>query len=250
MSQGDGMLGTSQTDAQIYISTRQDFTMSHVTVAGENSASNAPNIFVQLNVAEDDTGEWYRAKVKLQDLVLFATLTDGVYAVGHGHLDIANIHAGSTGNQAFYGGSGQIGRYCVNANGPDTSVYVAGGFCKSNSTGLHHSQWMHNVTKVSDVRGVSPAGSIPAAFSTVPPYQVGPGLDSGGSPASSSPVPGRVYAAHGANLIFSAKAENAATLYSPHGEQYQDSVVGLLHVPVGWKVSFAGATATVLVGGD
>lgn len=28
----------------------------------------------------------YRAKVKLQDLVLFATLTDGIYASGVGHL--------------------------------------------------------------------------------------------------------------------------------------------------------------------
>lgn len=35
MSQGDAALGTSKEDAQIYISTRQDFTMSHVTIAGE-----------------------------------------------------------------------------------------------------------------------------------------------------------------------------------------------------------------------
>lgn len=35
MSQGDAALGTSKEDAQIYISTRQDFTMSHVTIAGK-----------------------------------------------------------------------------------------------------------------------------------------------------------------------------------------------------------------------
>lgn len=35
MSQGDAALGTSKEDAQIYISTRQDFTMGHVTIAGE-----------------------------------------------------------------------------------------------------------------------------------------------------------------------------------------------------------------------
>ena len=84
MSQGDGLFGTSSRDAQIYISTRQDFTMSHVTIAGENAASTAPLIFVELNVAADETGEWYRAKVKLQDLVLFATRTDAVYATGRG----------------------------------------------------------------------------------------------------------------------------------------------------------------------
>ena len=167
-----------------------------------------------------------------------------------GHLDIVNIHAGSTGNQAFYGGSGDIGRYCVNANGPDTSVFVAGGFCQSNSTELHRSQWMHNVTRVSDVRGVSPVGSIPAAFSTEPPYRVGPG---GGSTASPFPAAGRVYTAHGANLIFSVKADadkaNKATLHDPSGEVYQVGVVGLLHVPVGWGVSFD-TTNPVLVGGD
>lgn len=187
--------------------------------------------------------------------------------------DVANIHAGPTGNQAFYGGAGEIGRYCINADGPDTSVYVHNGFCRSNATNLHPTQWFRNVTKVTDVRGVSPAGTILTPFSTAAPFYIGPGRDNSGGgggsdgdgdgdesgnadgsvslAAAAAPVPGRVYTVRGANILLSilTGGQQGATLLDPNGDLFHADATGLLNVPVGWKVRFA-SSDPVHVGGD
>ena len=52
----------------------------------------------------------------------------------------------TAGGQSFYGGPGVVGGYCVNAAGPETSVYLdgGGGFCRSNVTG-GPTRAMHNL---------------------------------------------------------------------------------------------------------
>ena len=75
-------------------------------------------------------------------------------------------HAGSTGNQAFYGGPGIIGASCVNVVGTEASVYVHGGFCQS-ANAAPRELAMRNVTKVTDVRHFSPVGKLPTPFSSL-----------------------------------------------------------------------------------
>eukprot|EP01079_Euglenida_sp_SAG-EU17-18_P002346 gene2346-3172_t len=114
MSQADGNHPTGPGDAPVFIGTRQDFTMRHVTVASNNPT--APLIYVALSRAGDTSGEWYRGHVKLDTLTLFGTATDAVRVSGEGFVDIHNIHAGPTGDQSFYGGPGTIGRHIVHVD--------------------------------------------------------------------------------------------------------------------------------------
>ena len=217
MSQSDGNYGLSPTDAPIYLSTRQDVTIRHVTIAA-NTADDTkhpqtppiPLLYILLERAHDASGEWYRGHVKADTLTLFGSNSDAIFVKGTGFLDIHNLHAGSThcmdaapsctsGGQSFYGGPGVIGGYCVNAAGPETSVYVDGGFCRSNVTGITaegrnpRNLAMHNLTKVANVRNYNPMGKITTPFD--PAGFIGP---SGTEP---SPTQGKRYTVRGGDLL-------------------------------------------------
>eukprot|EP00039_Didymoeca_costata_P000522 m.45970 g.45970 ORF g.45970 m.45970 type:complete len:373 (-) comp10317_c1_seq1:34-1152(-) len=68
MSQDDGNFGSEvPTDAPIYIYSRQDVTIRHVTIAA-NIVTPVPTIavpliYISLGIAKDATGEWYRGDI-------------------------------------------------------------------------------------------------------------------------------------------------------------------------------------------
>ena len=155
MSQSDGNYGKDNTDAPIYLATRQDVTLRQVTIASNlNDDTKHPNtppiplVHFSLGRAADASGEWYRGHIKADTLTLFGSNSDAILVTGTGFVDLHNLHAGGTGqcppqsvrncpvgkSQSFYGGPGDIAGACINAAGPETSVYVASGYCRSNLT--------------------------------------------------------------------------------------------------------------------
>jgi hypothetical protein len=161
MSQADGNEGLGPQDAPFYITSQQDITIRHVTIASNLKSDpekpRIPLIYIEVGRAGESGQEWYRGHIKLHDLTLAGTNSDAVYITGDGFVDINNLHAGSTGDQSFYGGPPTIAGYCVNAAGPGTDVYVTGGFCNSDlgsGTGATREEklrarktWMHNVSE-------------------------------------------------------------------------------------------------------
>jgi hypothetical protein len=91
MSQADGNFGLSPTDAPIFLSTRQDVTIRHVTIAA-NTADDThhpetpaiPLLYILLERAYDASGEWYRGHVKADTLTLFGSNSDAILVTGTG----------------------------------------------------------------------------------------------------------------------------------------------------------------------
>ena len=265
MSQADGNHGLSVLDAPFYITTRQDVTIRHVTIASNIGAKGAttvpiPLMYVGLGAAADATGEWYRGHVKMQTLTLFGTTADAIVVDGAGFLDIDNLHAGSTGYQSFYGGPGMIGGRCVNVRGPDASVVVTGGFCNSNLTrsGAGRALAFSNCTKISDVRSFNPVGRLPTPFShgaPGAPLTIGPwGVDP-------RPQPGACYMAHGVDVSVLAMGDPAAPGHANYNLTVRDadgatmftlaSITSPMLLQVGWSLCFGALQlpGTISVGG-
>ena len=155
--------------------------------------------------------------------------------------------------------------YCVNAAGPDTDVYVRGGFCNSNMTSLPASlgggrtSALRNVTKASDVRGYNPIGVIRTPFGAS-----GPGKHASHflspSGTSATPTPGVVYTVRGADaMVTVANGEGVVvTIADALGSLFYEHAVTAgsalppTALPVGWTISFGVFTAPprVLVGGS
>ena len=262
MSQADGAHGVAATDAPIYLSTRQDVTIRHVTVAaptawsslaGATQPNAIPTVYFLVTRAHDNTGEWYRGHIKADTFTLFGTKGDAVYITGTGFVDLHNVHAGSThcldvsdtevcgGGQSFYGGPGIIGGSCVNAAGPETDVYIDGGFCHSNLT--DKTRWMHNVTRAANIRGYSPVGIVSTPFD--PAGFIGPG----GTQAL--PLSGKLYKVRGVEVLVS--CDWPGTTSNDDGGRIElfDADGGLFFgtaksgplyptlLPVGWMIRFS-----------
>lgn len=224
----------------------------------EKGSAAVPLVYIGLGLAgSPSTGEWYRGHVKMDTLTLFGTNADAIKVVGTGFLDIRNLHAGGTGDQAFYGGPATITERCVNAAGPDTDVTVSGGFCHSHLTdipGASREAAMYNVSKVSDVRNVSPVGLLSAPFSESQTLGVPATIGLGGSTAV--PTVGICYVVRGVDILLGVSGGTAVVVELRDGD---DQLVfgGLSNlaptaIPVGWKVCFPTfeTPPTVRVGGS
>jgi hypothetical protein len=86
----------------------QDVTIRHVTIASNlvitkqrpAPAPIIPLMYIEVDVAHDAGGEWYRGHVKMDTLTLFGTDGDAVKVTGTGMVDIRNIHAGESVSQS------------------------------------------------------------------------------------------------------------------------------------------------------
>lgn len=234
----------------------QDVTIRHVTVASnlnfERGIPSIPLMYIGLGVATaPPLGEWYRGHIKLDTLTLFGTNSDAIKVVGTGLLDIRNLHAGGTGYQSFYGGPATIAGRCVNAAGPDTDVTLHGGFCHSNLTeaaGAPREVAVFNLSKVADVRNLSPVGLLPTPFH--PQGTVG----LGGS--SAAPVAGSCYTVRGVDIVLGLMGGEGVEVELRDAEGQlifgNLSSLGPTAIPVGWDVCFVrfSAAPTVRVGGN
>lgn len=274
MSQSDGNYGIDATDAPIYLATRQDVTLRQVTIASNlNDDQKHPDtppiplVHFSLGRAADASGEWYRGHIKADTLTLFGSNSDAILVTGTGFADLHNIHVGGTGqcppqsfrncpagkSQSFYGGPGDIAGACVNAAGPETSVYVdgGGGYCRSNLT--RRVDWMKNCTWVANVRNYNPLGIIANPFDHASGF-IGP------SGTSSTPEPNVNYTARGTDLMLAVSGAHGVvvTLMDADGNVFSRTDVSQgtpsISLPVDWAVSFGEFTASaplkVVVGGS
>ena len=119
-------------DCSIFVSTARDVTLRNIVVAGAYGTTLSSKPLIRIDVNVSGTPESYRGRVLLEDIVLFETQQDAIRIAGTGHIFIHNIHAGSTGTEGFYGGSGTITEKIVNNLDPSTAyVEVIGGYVKS-----------------------------------------------------------------------------------------------------------------------
>ena len=141
-------------------------TLTRLSLNGLHDAWNpggrrGPIVHLVLNAARDAHGqEWYRAHMRLSAITLFGSQQEAIRVEGSGgHLDIRDLHVGSTGQQDFYG------NIAPNVSGPvinntaatnQISVFVDGGFAVSELPDKR--DWFVGVEKVVNMRGGYPKG--------------------------------------------------------------------------------------------
>lgn len=149
-------------------------------------------------------------------------------------------------SQSFYGGPGNIAGACVNAAGPDTDVYLTGGFCRSNLT--EKTSWFVNLTKVGNVRGYNPVGIIATPFD--PAGFLGP------SGTQRAPLPGMTYTVVGADMMVTVDVGVPVAVADVEGRPFlpdgYDAGLTMQLIPVGWSLGFGDfkSASKVTVGGS
>ena len=248
LSQADGWNNSAQDPAPLYLATSQDLTLSRITINGLHDSWNptarrGPIVQLVLNRFEYPKGtEAYRGHVRLNQATLFGSLHDAILVQGSGgHVDIRDLHVGSTGSQDFYGNvapnvSGAVVR---NAAFPGVDVHVDGGFAVSALA--DKTQWFVGAASVRNVRGYSPLGVVPAPFGNASCSGCGT-LGPGGTAAQPAVgtrytvtgVPVTLFVRGGSGVVLTVR--DAAGSLAVDG---LDAAPAGLQLQLGWTVEFA-----------
>ena len=167
-SQADGWNSSA---APLYIATAQDLTLARMSLNGLHDAWNpqgrrGPIVHLVLNSFVYDGREAYRGHVRLNQVTLFGSLTDGVLVEGSGgFVDMRDVHIGSTGTQDFYGNVAPniSGSIVNNKAWPAVDVAVDGGFAVSALP--DKSRWFIGAS-ARNLRGYNPVGVLTAPFAS------------------------------------------------------------------------------------
>jgi hypothetical protein len=247
-SNADAYLSTSEYDAPISITTSQDLTLRNVWIAGLKGSTLCPVPLIRLSLDSAGNPEWYRAHVKMFNLNLFSTASDAIRVSGKGQLDITDLHAGSTGSQAFPGGAGTI-TYCIvsNMSYPDVVVNVERGYANSLYSPKEET-WFTGVRKVANVNNFNPVGKIASPFNNT--------RNTIGLWGGESVAPNKEYTVWGTDLLITSSGGTGVNIIikDQAGNVIKSGLTSLTaqYLPVGYKINFGNFSVapTVTVSGN
>jgi len=234
-------------DAPIFIGTRRDVTLRHLTIAGAKGANLCPTALIRITLNKAGEPEWCRGHVKLDDLTLFETALEAIKVDGYGQLDVGEIHAGSTGSTGFYGGPGTITTHIIRNDGPEVDVCIDRGFVKSAQPDKFLN-WFKDVFKITNLKNFNPLGNVANPFNNTNNTV---GLNGGEAIAAS-----KDYAVKSVDIIVSSGGGSGVSIAikDPAGNTIASGLATLspTYLPVGYKINFGAFTEapTVVVSGN